>query len=65
MMKIRISVPKIYAMSGLPDPTPNPALDRGTVGLREHCRPRQGDLAVGLDGNLRRAEAARRVCSES
>jgi twinkle protein len=40
------AAPGIYSLSELPDPPPNPALDCGMVGLKEHYRLRRGDLCV-------------------
>jgi len=40
------ATPGIYSMSELPDPPPNPALDCGMIGLKEHYRLRRGDLCV-------------------
>ena len=41
-----LAVPDIYAMSELPEPPENPAMDTGIVGLKEHFRVRRGDLTV-------------------
>jgi twinkle protein len=43
----------IYSMSELPDPPPNPALDCGMVGLKEHYRFRRGDFCAlsGVPGS--------------
>jgi twinkle protein len=57
-------VPDIYAMSELPEPPENPAMDTGIVGLKEHFRVRRGDLTVvtGVPGHGKTSFVNEVVC---
>jgi twinkle protein len=59
-----LSVPDIYAMSELPEPPENPAMDIGIVGLKEHFRVRRGDLTVvtGIPGHGKTSFVNEVVC---
>ena len=59
-----LAVPDIYAMSELPEPPENPAMDTGIVGLKEHFRVRRGDLTVvtGIPGHGKTSFVNEIVC---
>lgn len=59
-----LAVPDIYAMSELPEPPENPAMDTGIVGLKEHFRVRRGDLSVvtGIPGHGKTSFVNEVVC---
>ena len=59
-----LAVPDIYAMSELPEPPENPAMDTGIVGLKEHFRVRRGDLTVvtGVPGHGKTSFVNEVVC---
>lgn len=59
-----LAVPDIYAMSELPEPPENPAMDVGIVGLKEHFRVRRGDLTVvtGVPGHGKTSFVNEVVC---
>jgi twinkle protein len=59
-----LAVPDIYAMSELPEPPENPAMDTGIVGLKEHFRVRRGDLTVvtGIPGHGKTSFVNEVVC---